>query len=231
MSIAHEKLLETIPDLTSWQAASNWVQQKQRQAAQFDPQAKILAVEWKEIEQKPNFPFGLYSSEKWRKFVLATFLADLISYVKPIDQVSFERLLYVMHAFPHGFRTWWVELSNQDWLPVGYTGWYPMLETAYELFEKNPEKLKDRMVVPNTSVQDKNSYIYLFNFSVGPAYRKSQLSKLIMKKYVQDISEQKPSGLACITVSEDGIRIANRFGMSCCGHLNLDGTLEGVYVS
>lgn len=230
----HEELLKNVPDLTSWEDALLWIREGQHVAQQFTSrlvtEAEIASLEWSEIEQKREFPFGLYSSEKWRKFVLASFLADLVSYSNQIDQVNFDRLLFVMHAFPQGFRTWWIKLPNNSWCPAGYTAWYPMLETMYELFEKNPEKLKDRMIVPCTYSKDRRPYLYLFNYSVAPALKKSRLTKALMKRYVQDVSSQNAGGIACITVSEDGVRIAERFGMSCSGFLDLDGSPEGVYL-
>lgn len=227
-----EKLLKNVPDFTSWKDARLWINQGLTNAQQMTPklasETEFLALDLDDIEKERNFPFGLYASEKWRKFVLATFLADLVSYPTPIDQVNFDRLLYVMHAFPQGFRTWWMRLPDHSWWPAGYTGWYPMLETMYELFQKNPEKLKDRTVVPDATKRP-NPYLYLFNYSLAPQLKKTALSKALMESYVNDISKQNAKGLACITVSEDGIRVAERLGMVCKGYLHLDGSTEGVY--
>lgn len=232
MKTAHN-LLNTIPDFVNWEEAILWMQEGQQLAAQLTPQdafdAEIQSLEWRDIEQKGESPFGLFASENWRKFVLATFLADIVSYQNPSDQVNFDRLLYVMHCFPQGFRTWWIKFANGTWWPVGYTGWYPMLDTMYDLFEQNPGKLKDRMVVPNVSSVETSPYIYLFNYSVAPPLKESGLSSMLMKCCVQDVTAQNAKGLACITVSEDGVRIAQRFGMQCSGYLNLSGNPEGIY--
>lgn len=229
-----EEVLKNIPDFTSWEKASYWVQAGQQMTEQFTKElvsgSEFMSLEWGEIERKREFPFGLYASESWRKFVLATFLADLASYPIPGDQVNFDRLLFVMHAFPQGFRTWWLKLPNNSWWPVGYTGWYPMLETMFELFEKSPERLKDRMVVPNIHKPKGQPYLYLFNYSVAPELKKTSLSKALMKRFAQDIAAQNAKGLACITVSDDGIRVANKFGMEFSGNLDVDGSVEGVYI-
>ena len=134
-----------------------------------------------------------------------------------------------MHAFPQGFRIWWIQLPSGAWWPVGYTGWYPMLENVFDVFDKNPERLKNRMVVPNPSSVGQKPYLYLFNYSAAPSMKKSALTKELMKKYVQDIEAQNASGIACITVSEDGVGVAKRFGMKLTGYLNLDGVQEGIY--
>lgn len=228
------KLLETVPDFSSWDTALLWLEQGRKQVSNYIPKNvssnEMVSMDWSDVEQKSQSPLGMYSVENWRKFVLATFLADLVSYENPVDQVSFDRLLFVMHAFPKGFRTWWVKLSDGSWWPVGYTGWYPMLQTMYELFEKKPGALKNRIVVPDVG-GDRSGYLYLFNFSVAPGWKKTLLAKNLMKTYVQDIIEQKALGLACITVSEDGMRLAKRLGMECSGQLTIDGSVEGIYVS
>lgn len=227
------ELLSNVPDFTSWKEASDWLEEGKRVARQLVPgailQADMASLEWDDIAQKQEAPFGLYASDKWRKFVLATFLADLVAYPKSSDQVNFERLLYVMHAFPRGFRTWWHKVPDGSWWPMGYTGWYPMLETAFQLFENNPGELKDRMVVPNTHITEQAPYLYLFNFSAAVALKKSNFTQALMQRFVEDISAQKPAGLACITVSEDGMRIANRFGMTRSGAITVDGESEGVF--
>jgi len=221
-----EKILKEVPDFCNREEALKWIDKGIKLVEKLTPEmvkeAPIASLEWEE-EGKDNL-LGYYASLKWRKIVLATFLADLVSY-QPSDQVNFDRLLYVMHVFPKGFRTWWMQLPDQSWWPVGYTGWYPMLETAFDLFEKHPEKLKDRMVVPRSS----SSYLYLFNYSVAPHLKKTALSSQLIKAYIGDISNQQVKGLACITVSEDGVRMAHSLGMARRGDLVMDGNIEGIF--
>lgn len=226
--------LKTIPDFSCWEKARHWLQQSQEVIHNYEfnllsPQETFF-LDYVEIQEPTEPLFRLFSSQNWRKFVLSTFLADLVSYPKLVDQVDFDRLLFVMHAFPQGFRIWWRKFPNQVWLPVGYTGWYPMLETHFEIFEHHPEKLKDRMVVPYPSSLRNQPYLYLFNYSVIPCLKRSPLTKQLMEKYAQDINTQQARGLACITVSEDGTRVAHRFGMKYSGALNFNGNLERVYV-
>jgi hypothetical protein len=225
----NKKIFDNIPDFTDWVKSLEWMEEGQKLIASM-PRKEFLedetfSLEWSEIRENARAPFGYYPCIQWRKFVLAVFFADYVSYAKDVDRVGFERLLFVMHAFPEGFRVWWTKLLDGQWWPVGYTGWYPMLETAFELFEKSPHKLNDRMVVPA-----EGRYLYLFNFSVPLQFKKSELSKKLIKSYVEDINKQKAIGLACVTVSEDGVRIANGFGMSHAGDLIVDGCSEGVYI-
>lgn len=225
----NEAILNTIPDFYNEEEALRWITQGQQLVQKLTPDiiknAPMSCLEWNETHLKQDSPWGLYASITWRKFVLATFFADLVSYALPADQVNFDRLLYVMHHFPKGFRTWCIQLPNKSWWPVGYTGWYPMLETSFEQFEKSPEKLKDRMVVPQSS----SDYLYLFNYSIVPKLKKTTLSSMLMKNYIQDIIAEKVRGIACITVSNDGIRIAHSLGMEHSGNLNSAGHSEGVF--
>lgn len=229
-----EKALNQVPDFDDWNKALKWINKAKKltqQSAEKDfLEGEIFSMEWKQIEQPWEYPFGLFSSKAWRKFVLATLCADHISYQDRDKQVDFERLLFVMHAFPQGFRTWWVKLPNGTCWPVGYTGWYPMLESAFDLFRNKPAKLKDRMVVPNIHVNGERPYLYLFNFSVAPEFKKTFLTKMLIKTFVEDIQMQNAAGLTCITVSEDGIRIAKRFDMAYKGDLIVNGNTEGIYV-
>lgn len=229
--VAAADLLEGVPDFTSWDEAEEWIKDMQEWPLDGFNNAQFATLEWSDIQEEPESSFGLYSSANWRKFVLATFAADLASYQEPVDQVTFDRLLFVMNAFPQGFRTWWVKTSSQPWRPVGYTGWYPMLDTMFETFQNSPEKLKNRMVVPNSAASVDGPLLYLFNFSVATPLKKSALTKALMTMCAEDIAKQNPKGLACITVSDEGIRIAKRFGMTCSGHLTIDNTTEGVFVT
>lgn len=229
--ISADELLAQVPTLSSWDAAIHWIQ-KGQQAIGKHSQEQLLTLPFASFTlpaMNPDLLFGLYPSKQWQQFVLATYLADLLSYTEPVDQVDFSRLLFVMHAFPQGFKTWWVQLPSQDWWPVGYSGWYPMLETMFTQFEQAPETLKNRMVVPTQL--ERNAYLYLFNYSAAPLFKKSPLTQALMRELAADVHAVQAAGLACITVSDEGMRIAHRFGMQRTGYLTLDGCLEGVYVS
>lgn len=235
MNNEENNLLSYIPDFLEWDAAKRWINKGKKIISQCTEKqvlnGEIFSLEWIQIAEKKEYPFGLYQSESWRKFVLATFFADIISYPSPAKQVNFERLLFVMHAFPQGFRTLWVRLNKNICWPVGYTGFYPMLESAFDLFKHHPEKLKNRMVVPNNSVEEVRPYLFLFNFSVAPELKFDYLTKMLMKGFVEDIQRYNAKELACIAVSEDGIRIAKRFDMVHKGDFVAGGFSEGIYVT
>jgi hypothetical protein len=237
-SISHEKnswLMNSAVDFFDWTLAESWIEEGKKQIKLFNTEKvdekDICFFDWSENESGGGFPFGYYPSECWRKFVLAVFFADLISYENPVDQVNFERLLFVMHAFPQGFRVWGIKLTDGKYWPVGYTAWYPMSEMMFEIFQKSPEKLKDRTVVPDAKRVKEKKYLYLFNYSVVPALKNTALTKQMLQRFDQDIKSQSPSGLACVTVSADGMRVAKRFGMSHTGDFDIDGSIENVYAT
>lgn len=223
-------LLNIIPDFLNWDTSRAWLQEGQKliQSIISITEGNICSLDWNDIASPPIPHFGLYPLENWRKFVLAVYFADLISYQNPIERESFERLLFVMHAFPQGFRIWWMRFSHL-WLPVGYSAWYPMLETAFEIFEKHPEQITDRMVVPHPS-SEPHPFLYLFNSSAAPHLKKSLLTKRLMQYFIRDIENSNYAGLACITVSGDGDRVASRLKMLHTGDFKIGDSLEGVHV-
>lgn len=218
---------------------SEWMQSKLKQALALNPASLtaelIQSTRW---DQSPGDPasfdsgFGLYTSTDWRRHVTATLLSDWVSYSEPSDRVSFDRLAYVMHAFPKGFRVWWVRTPQGSWCPVGYTGWYPMTDAQFELMENHPEKQKTRMIIPErgATLSQSRPLIYLFNYSVVPKLRKTCLTQVLMKTYSKEILDQNPRGLSCMTVSPDGERVANRFGMKCANPNEKGGEMEGIYI-
>lgn len=227
------ELLDHVPDFSSWEDACRWINEGENIIQQLTPEviatSEYTSLEWSEITQKSIYPLGLYGCPNWRKFTLATFLADLISYRQPVDQVTFDRLLFVMHAFPQGFRLWWIKSPNHAWLPVGYSGWYPFSLTMFEHLTHHPETLTSRMIAPEKL--NHRPYLYLFNYSAASVLKKSCLTKSLVKQLSNDIQGANAAGLACITVSDEGVNIAKRFGMSLSGYLTIEGCPEGVYVT
>lgn len=182
-------------------------------------------------EEESGDVFGRYGRRRWRSFVLGTFLADLACYPEPVDQVGFERLAYVVHVFPRGFRLWGCEVPGIGWLPVGYSGWYPIAATSFELLEQKASSLRDRMVVPLPEVEPGGSFVYVFNFSIVPELRGTPASKRLVRALADDLAAAQPRGLAAITVSPEGARVVERFGMKRTGTLVIGGCEEQVFTS
>lgn len=162
---------------------------------------------WKQLDN-----YAYFDCDASKECIDAVYQIDLACYEDPDDQVDYERLELVMKAFPEGFRLWWHRVDD-IWQLAGYTGWYPMSEEQFTTFKNSPETVKNRRVVPERG----SPYLYLFNYSVLPSLKKQPLTKLLLTRYAEDITKQKPKGLACITVSDDGARVAKRFGMEQSG--------------
>jgi hypothetical protein len=244
MSFNSHSLLENVPDWGSSAPAAkqleDWLNRGKKAVLGATPES----IDWGTI-QVLEFPDGLRSTSPlgcatnptWRKWVLGLYLADLVSYALPSDQVEFNRLSYLTVAFPEGFALFWIQIAGEYW-PAGYTGWYPMSSSAFETFEKRPESLQDRTVVPKTRAPSAGSnpttasdrpFLYLFNYSVAPPFKKSRLSKTLMKHYAQNLAAQNPQGLAAITVSDEGCRVASRFGMKQTGQFKIGNEVERVF--
>ena len=222
-------ILQSIPDWTSWKEAENWIKREIQASKKVKADTSFISMDWKEIQGSVPIKnrFGLYTSEAWRKFVYGVFLADLICYPKPVDQVRFDQLTGAMIKFPQGFRIWWGKLGK-NWVPCGYSAWIPMQYSLFNTFMNRPEELEDRTVPPG-KFDPKRPIFYLFNYSVAPQFKKTTFAKVLLQSLSKDLGRQKPWGLAAITVSDDGSRVAQRFGMKKTGNLVLKGSTESVY--
>ncbi len=123
----------------------------------------------------------------------------------------------MVHAFPRGFRVWSAEVPGAGRLPVGYTGWYPVSEATFGSLERDAASRHDRMVVPLAEGERRGSFLYLFNFSVVPQLKGTSAARGLVQAYARDLDAEEPLGLAAITVSADGERVATRFGMTRTG--------------
>jgi len=133
-------------------------------------------------------------------FVRDILAADEACYTAPADRADFERLQAAITAFPAGFRLY---LSGGK--PVGYTGWYPV---ARDIF---------------------GDYLYLFNYSIIARLHKTAESRAMMQEFARTVRSTSHRGLVAVTVSPDGVRVAEKFGMTYRGDMNHDGVAESVY--
>lgn len=172
---------------------------------------------------------GWHADPAWRRFALGLFAADLACYATPGDQVTFDRLSYVVSRFPQGFRLWWRAAADGAWLPVGYTGWYPVTESTFSRLEAGDPTLADRLIPPERELGER-PFIYVFNYSVEAPSRRSALSRSLMQGLASDLAAANPAGLSAITVSPDGIRNAERLGMARRARLDLPGLVEWIFV-
>jgi hypothetical protein len=226
-------LVAGIPDLTDVAAATAWFEEKRaallalERGPEIEASFRPVAVE--RLLGEPAPPFGRYGDMAWRKLLLATLLSDWSCYEARADQVGIERLFQVMHVFPAGFRVWWVDVPGAGWLPVGYTGWYPIAESAFGALASPTADLRDRNVAALPALDPGGSFVYLFNYSIVAPLQQTACSRRLLRALAADLEVIPILGLAAITVSDAGSRVAERFGMQRSGTLVLDGAPEYVY--
>ena len=221
--------LKDIPDLKEWDSIGPWVEKTLADisSARFDPEAPLLTVMPPKIEDSILGPYG---SEAWRKFALAAFVADWACYTQKADRVDFERTLSVASVFPQGLRVHMARSSSGAIVPVGYTGWIPIAKNVFDLLADTPDQVKHRgMIVPLRELSPEGNYLYLFNYSIIEQLRKTQASKMMMHEYAKSIKSQSVLGLCAITVSGDGSRVAELFGMKKTGEVTHLGEAENAY--
>lgn len=172
-------------------------------------------------------PLGRCGDARFRALVGAMFVADLASYLEPGDQVIFDRLLDAMRIYPRGFRLWGASLDGAGWLPLGYTGVIPIATATFERFERGEASLAGPATVALPAVEPGGSFLYLFNYSVVPSLRGTAMAARVIKALAEDVRRTPHRGLAALTVSRDGERVAERFGMAARGR----GAHEAVFTS
>jgi hypothetical protein len=174
--------------------------------------------------------FGPYGSTEWRRFAMAAFVADWACYETPADRADFPRLLSVIASFPVGFRLWLCKLTSGRYVPVGYTGWYPISRNIFTLLHDQPDTIKHRgFMVPLQMITPDANFVYLFNYSIVSQLHRSRHSSNLIKSYAAEIAAAAPHALAAVTVSEDGARVAQRFGLTRTGSMVFQGEVENVY--
>lgn len=181
-----------------------------------------IAASFAAIEHAPAValgPLGRYGDARFRALVGATFVADLACYAEPRDQVSFARLLDAMRAFPRGFRLWGARIAGAEWLPLGYTGVVPIAAETFERLERGEASLAGSPIAALPAVEPGGSFLYLFNFSVVPKLRGTPLSARVVKALAGDVARTPYRGLAALTVSREGERVVERFGMEARGRV------------
>ena len=160
-------------------------------------------------------PDDFSSSDQFFQAILA---ADWACYPHLNDQVDAKRLDYILSLFPAGFRLW--QSVGDDGKPqiVGYTGWYPIAQGIFSVLETAPETLSHRgEIMPCRDLQPE--YLYLFNYSLIPVWHQTSLSRQMLTMLADDIAAVNPAGIAAITVSPSGQRVARRFGLKPSGNL------------
>lgn len=163
-------------------------------------------------------------------FAKAACEADWACYTAPADRADYARLHSVIEAFPEGFCLYLMVDEQGRETPVGYTGWYPIPRDVFDRLHDRPETLTHRGEIrPLPSLSPQGDYLYLFNYSIVPALQKTAHSKTMLESFARCVRSVPHKGMAAVTVSPDGARVAQRFGLVPRGSMTHDGVPEDVY--
>jgi hypothetical protein len=164
------------------------------------------------------------------RLINAALLADWACYATAADRADYRRLRAVMLAFPPGFRLFFCRALAGSFVPVAYTGWYPLTPAAFAKAYDQPGTLTHRGELwPQPVLTPAGDYIWLFNYCILPALRHSAQSRQMLQAYAADLQAIRYRGLAAAVLSDASKRVVARFGMVHTGDMTHDGVTENVY--
>lgn len=215
-------LLTAIPDFSGEEQATRWLKEK-LEILKHCPRASLAGF------RSANAPSGSLENTAMRRFARGLLLADWACYETPSARVDFSRLLNALSAFPLGFRLWSCEIEGEE-IPVGYTGWYPLAPSTFEIMRTRPQTITHRGFMAPIPALDARPFLYLFNYSIIPPLQGgSEQSRALLAALAKDIRSCNPGGLAAVTVSKTGARVARRFGLEHSGDMMFEGEREEIY--
>jgi hypothetical protein len=177
---------------------------------------------------------------------VAIYIADILCYQKPNDQVDLPRLSEIISVFHEGFSIAYINITVSKYhapltIPIGYTGWFPISKTVFSKMANG--QLEDRRIIrPETTLENINA-AYLFNFSVVAKCKtinlpanapQPKIGKLLMENYNLQLQstpfKHRINNICAITASDDGIKqCRDRFQMTSTGVVN-DGSGEKIWI-
>lgn len=220
------KVLACVPDSHKKDIISDWAEKEtsilhQTPIDQLQP-SSFLAFNldcWDTLNKKER-----------QQSITTVLLADWACYAKPEDRAEYLRLHDIISTFPKGFRIWFCQTINKTYLPVGYTGWYPIARSIFEKALMRPGEITHRRELwPEISLSKGEKYLWVFNYSIIKQLRKSEQSKKMLQTYAADIQAVNPCGLAAAVISEESKSVARKLGMAYIGNMTHAGVSEEVW--
>ena len=135
----------------------------------------FTAVELPEVAADP---LGPEASADWRKFTLATLLADWACYQRPVDRIDLPRLKYILSSAHRYFRIWCCTLPDGQHTPVGYSAWYPLAKFVFDGVMAADASVDDRgaFLPLRSATPDTVSHGYVINISIVQPLRNTSCS-------------------------------------------------------
>lgn len=192
--------------------AADWLETTVRRARAlaWAPELELLdrALPAAEAEAGPLGPLG---SERFRRLILALLAADWASY-DGTERAELERLALSAARFPRGFRLYAARLPHRGALiPVGCAAWYPVAAGTTRALAGGV--IPARAVVPDPAGEER----YVWSYALAPGFRKTPAARRLLATLAAELDAAGPAPRVCVTVSDDGARVARRLGMAPVG--------------
>lgn len=187
-----------------------------------------------ELTEEIDHPLGAEGSAQWRRFFLATLVADWACYPAPVDRADYARLKYIMTSAYRYFRLWGCRSETGEFLPVGYSAWYPIAPFVFDSLRNDPSQIDDRGVfMPLRFVKpDDISCAYAFNISIVAPLRNTVCAQRMIRAFNRD--KQKYKGvrnISAITVSPEGTKFSNLGNLRAAGEVTVQGESETLFLN
>ncbi|MBV8060581.1 MAG: hypothetical protein JO126_06680 [Alphaproteobacteria bacterium] len=184
------------------------------------------------LESVPASDYGVEASPAWRRFFLATLLADWASYESKVDRADVARLKYIMSsAYPY-FKLWTCCMPNGEVTPVGYTAWYPIARFVFEALRKDPAQIDDRgtFLPLRGGIGKSPKHAYVFNISIVPPLRNTVCAQKMMHSLRAEGRRYRQANIAAIAVADEGCRLAQLAGLKKVGRVTVQGESESLFI-
>jgi len=223
------------PNTLSFDALNEWLEQKVSELNGLSFTPELLATfQPYELTKEIDHPLGAEGSAEWRKFFLATLLADWACYPAPVDRADYARLKYIMTSAYKYFRVWCCRTPEGELLPVGCSGWYPIAPFVFDALRQDPSQIDDRGVfMPLRFVKPEDiSSAYLFNISIVKPLQNTICAQRIIRAFKRE--KQKYPGIqniSAITVSPEGTKFSNLGNLYAAGEVTVQGESETLFLN
>jgi hypothetical protein len=229
------KMLDDIidPQGVSFDALLSWINERIEaiRKTKFTPE---IIDTFTSIELKEDFDhaFGAEGSATWRRFFIATLLADWASYERPVDRADFARLKYIMTSAYRYTRIWGCRLADGRYTPVGYTAWYPVAKFIYDGAINNLAEIDDRgIILPLRYVRPENiRYAYVFNISITAKLINTPCSIKLIRALQREGTNWPSINALAIAVAPEGQKCCQLAHFDQAGTITVQGEVETLFV-
>jgi hypothetical protein len=227
-------VLQDIPDPQehSFDAVLDWLNSRMAaiRATAFTPEL-VNTFAPVELKEPVSHPLGAEGSPWWRRFFLATLLADWACYERPVDRADYARLKYIMtSAYPYT-RLWGCRLPDGQFTPVGYTAWYPVAKFVFEGVLGHKSEIADRgLILPLRFAPESSPYGYVFNVSVIKELINTRCSRRLSLAYLRDFLSRPKTNFLAIGVGAEPEKLFNIGKFVPAGSISVQGQPEALFV-